>query len=221
MATLSQIISDVALMLPYSTATFTDAVLVGWMNDCIGETWRFGASTSEYMFQQTSGVYEYTMSTDMTFDKIKYVGLSDSTVDTSTCTFTKYTLAGIDDDLESNQYYKARGSTIGDVGLYPTPTTSGYYMKVIYESKPPAYSTGGMSTTIPAINTEYHDLLKHRLCKKLALSGVSGKNPKTDLFALHRDAENEIFGKMRMDYYKRRQQNPKAKWSYKEGWYEG
>lgn len=33
MATLAEIISDVAIMTPYSTAIYTDAVLIRWMND--------------------------------------------------------------------------------------------------------------------------------------------------------------------------------------------
>ena len=220
MATLAEIIADVALMTPYSTVTYTDATLIGWMNQSIAENWRWMASTAEYMFTQTSGVSDYAMSTSMTFDRIKYVGISDSTVDTSTCEFTPYTLAGIDDALDGSKYYKARGSTIGDIGLYPVPTTSGYYMKIIHEVKPPVYSTSD-STTSPNINNEYHDLLKFHCCEKLAMSGLSGKNPNPDLFNLYNGLKRNYLSDIKMNYYQRKQKNPKTKVSYSDGWFVG
>lgn len=214
MATVSSILSDVALRLPHSTVTFTDSVKVGWMNSLQDEIWRYATSTKAYFFQLTSGVTDYAMATDMAFDKIKYVALSNSTVNTSTALYTEYTYVGPQETLGDN-YSKAWGSTIGDI-LLPTPTTSGYFVKVIYENKPVTLTTA--ATDVPSLNSEFHDIYKFRICKNIA---GSGNSPDVELKNNYEAEENEILSKIRMNYYYRKAAKPKSVFSYRENWYQG
>jgi len=214
MATIGSILSDIALRLPHSTATITDAVKIGWMNDLRDEIFKFAASTQEYMFQQTSGVSEYAMSTNMEFDMIKAVYVSDSTVDTSTAKYTLYPYVGPEDDL-GNNYSKARGSTIGDI-LLPTPSTSGVFVKVIYESKLTTLTTS--SSDIPQLNPSFQNIYKFRVMKNIC---QTGNNPDVELANNYQREEDAIMKKIKQDYYLRKSRKPTDTYKRSESWWSG
>ena len=214
MATVGSILSDVALRLPHSTVAFTDSVKVGWMNDLQNEVWRYAASTKAYSFQLTSGVTDYAMATDMAFDKIKYVALSDSTVNTSTALYTEYPYVGPQETL-GNNYSKAWGSTIGDI-LLPIPTTSGYFVKVIYENKPVVLTTS--ATDVPSLNSEFHDIYKFRVMKVIS---QAGNNPDIELANNYQLEEDSMLKKIRMDYHNRNFRKPRDTYRRSEGWSNG
>lgn len=216
MPTVQQILNDVKIRLPYSTDSFTDGTLTGWMNELQNQIWRYCASTEQYTFDTIAGQALYTISDDMKFDKIKSVQISDSTTIDGTEGYNLYTYAGVDDDLDDAQWYKA----LGQIGIYPTPSTAdgaGYRVKITYEPAPTALSTDTL-TAEPDINDEYHDIFKYRLMKVIAQSGNA---PDVELANNFQREENDMMKMIRHDYYKRKQKLPRTQFSYKQNWWNG
>jgi len=216
MPSVQQLLNDVRTRLPASTATFTDGVVIGWMNDTQNEIWRYMASTEVYEFDTIAGQALYNMASDMAVDMVKSLQISNSTTIDGTETYTTYGYAGPDDTLAGNKYYDA----LGQVGLYPVPssdTGAGYNVKVAYESSPVQLSTNTLST-IPSINDEYQDILKWRSLRDIA---GSGNNPDSNLVLYYQGLYDRIYKKIKTDYYKRKAANPRGTYPRSEGWYSG
>jgi len=216
MPSVQQLLNDVRTRLPASTATFTDGVVIGWMNDTQNEIWRYMASTEVYEFETIAGQALYVMASDMEIDMVKSVQVSNSTVIDGTETYATYDYAGPDDTLSGNRFYDA----LGQIGLYPAPssdTGNGYSVKVTYEESPVQLSTNTL-TTIPSVNDEYQDILKWRACRDIA---GSGNNPDTMLISLYQGLYDKLFRRIKMDYNKRKAANPRNTCPRSEGWYNG
>lgn len=215
MPTAQQLLTDVRTRLPASTATFTDGVVVSWFNDCQNEIYRYMASTEIYEFDTIAGQALYNMASDMEIDKIKSVQMSDSTVIDGTEGYVTYEYAGINETLSGNCYYDA----LGQIGLYPVPSTSGsgYKVKIHYEASPVQLSTNTL-TTIPSVNDEYQDILKWRACRDIA---GSGNNPDANLAAYYQGLYDKLFRRIKMDYYKRKSKNPRENYHRSESWWNG
>lgn len=215
MGTVQQLLNDVRVRLPSSTATFTDGVVIGWFNDTQNEIFRYMASTEIYEFDTIAGQALYNLPSDCPFDMLKSVQVSNSTTIDGTETYTTYKYAGPDDELSGSQYYDA----LGQIGIYPTPTSdgAGYNVKITYEASPTQLSTNTLST-VPSINTEYQDILKWRVLKDMA---GSGNNPDTALVAYYQGLYNELYRRIKTDYYKRKHRKPRETWNYKAGWWNG
>jgi len=215
MPTVQQLLTDIRTRLPASTATFTDGVVIGWMNDTQQEIYRYMASTELYEFDTIASQAIYTLPSNCAFDMIKSVQVSDSTVIDGTETYTTYEYAGPDDELTGNQYYDA----LGQIGLYPAPTSdgAGYNVKLTYEASPTQLSTNTLST-VPDINVEYQDILKWRALRDMA---GSGNNPDMALAAYYQGLYNDIYRRIKTDYFKRKHRKPKETWDYRSGWWQG
>ena len=216
MPSVSQLLSDIRTRLPASTDTFTDGVVIGWMNDMQNEIWRYMASTEVYEFDTIAGQALYTLPSDCAFDMIKSVQVSNSTTIDGEEGYTTYEYAGSDDELKGSQYYDA----LNNIGLYPEPSSddgAGYSVKMTYEASPTQLSTNTL-TTIPSINTEYHDILKFRVMKNIAQSGNA---PDVELANNYQREEDAIMRKIGIDYYKRKQKLPRKTWNYQDGWWKG
>ena len=216
MPSVQQLLSDIRIKTPSSTATFTDGVVIGYMNDAQNEIWRYMASTEIYEFTTIAGQALYSMSSDMAIDMIKSLKISNSTVIDGTETYVDYEYAGPDDVLSGNKFYDA----LGLIGIYPVPssdTGSGYSAKITYEAKPVQLSTNTL-TTVPSINDEYHDILKWRACRDIV---GSGNNPDTMLASYYQGLYDKLFRLIKMDYNKRKAANPKTSYPRSEGWYNG
>jgi len=216
MPTVQQILNDIRTRLPCSTATFTDAVLIGWINDTQNEIWRYMASTEIYEFDTIAGQALYTLPSDCAFDMIKSVEVSSSTTIDGTESYVSYEYAGPDDELTGEQYYDA----LGNLGLYPKPSSDsggGYSVKVTYEASPTQLSTGTLSN-VPDINEEYQDILKWRVLRDIA---GSGNNPDTNLVLYYQSLYDETLKKIKMNYYKRKYRKSRENWDYRQGWWDG
>ena len=215
MPSVQQLLSDIRTRLPSSTATFTDGMVIGWMNDIQQEIWRYMASTELYEFDTIASQSLYNLPSNCAFDMIKSVQISNSTVIDGTEGYATYNYAGPDDELSGNKYYDA----LGQIGIYPKPSTSGtgYSVKITYEASPIQLSTNTLAT-VPSINTEYQDILKFRAMKNIAQSGNA---PDVELANNYQREEDSLFNKIKMDYYKRKQRIPRSTWSYKSGWWKG
>lgn len=215
MATLQQILDDIRVRLPMSTATFTDTVIIGWINSAQNEIWRYMASTEMASIDVINGQSVYNMESDMRIDMIKSVQVSDSTTIDGTEEYITYDYCGPDDELSGNQYYDA----LGQIGFYPEFSTSegGKKIKITYEASPVALSTDTL-TTVPSINTEFQDVLKFRAMKNIAQSGNA---PDVELANNYQAEEDSIMKKIKMDYFKRRFRKPRKTWDYRANWYKG
>ena len=215
MPTLQQILDDIKSRLPYSTASFPDSRVIDWINQCQSEVWRYMASTEMYEFDTIASQAIYTLPSNCAFDMIKSIQVSNSTTIDGMEGYTTYEYAGSNDELTGNQYYDA----LGQIGIYPIPTSdgAGYSVKLTYEASPTQLSAGTLST-VPSINTEYQDILKFRAMKNIAQSGNS---PDVELANNYQREEDAIMGKIRIDYYKRKQKLPRKTWNYQDGWWKG
>ncbi len=211
MPTLADIISDINLRLPHSTNSFTDAIKAGWMNQLQYEVWRWLATTNTTSFEATTTSTTYTLSTNIIPDQIKRVRVYDSTGTTGG--YQDYTFADWDSMEGSNWYIKNTG-----FGLYPAVTTT-VNVEITHVPKPADLSATGASTTIPVLDSEFHELYKYRVMKIIAQAGNS---PDIELANNYQALEDEMMGKIKMQYYRKKQAMPAGKpWSYKRGWYNG
>lgn len=216
MPTVQQLLTDVGTRLQYSTSAFTDATVIGWMNDTQNEIWKWMASTDQFQFSTVAGQATYDMASDMRLDRIQSVQVSASTVIDGTEQYLTYSFAGQDDELVGNQYFDA----LGQIGLYPVPSTAngtGYNVKITYEPRPVQLSTGTLST-VPSLDTDYQDILKWRVLRDLCFSG---RDPDTDLGNNYEALYQEILDRIKMDYYRRRQASPRLQRPYNAGWFRG
>ena len=211
--TFLQILNDIDLRYPNTVASSDK---IRWMNDAVREVWQFAATTNLYTTTAVAGRAIYPLSTDMRFEKIKAVFVSDSTARSSTEEWTQYELVGLDDELSGNQYYKAGNG----IGIYPVPTTdeAGRGIKIIYEPMPAMYSSTSDTTSVPAFNPDYVDIIKWRVLRDIAGSGVS---PDVEMVNNFQASYDEVMRKLRMDYYKRWQKNKNRRWDYRSGWWTG
>lgn len=211
--TFLQILNDIDTRYPNQVASSDK---IRWINDTVRETWKWMASTKIYTSTAVDSQAIYPFSTDMRFDKIKTVMVSDSTARSTTELYEEYKPAGMDDELSGDCYYKAGNG----FGLYPVPTTddAGKAIKIIYEPVPPVYSSTTDTTSVPLINIDYADVLKWRPLRDVA---GAGNSPDIEMVNNYQANYNEIMKKIKMDYYKRSAKTPKSRWSYKESWWSG
>jgi hypothetical protein len=216
MPSVQQLLNDIRTRFPASTNTFTDGIVIGWMNDTQNEIWRFMASTEVYETDTVAGQAIYSMASDMRIDMIKSLQISNSTTIDGTEGYITYDYAGPEDELSGNQYYDA----LGQIGIYPVPSTatgSGYKIKISYEASPVQLSTDTLAT-IPSVNAEYQDILKWRALRDIT---GSGNDPNVALENNYQAKYDKIYKKIKMDYYKRKSANPRDTYSYAEGWNKG
>lgn len=216
MPTVQQLLTDVATRLQYSTNSFPDATVIGWMNDTQNEIWKWMSSTDQYQFSTIAGQALYTIPDDMRLDRIQSVQVSDSTVIDGTEGYLTYVFAGQDDELVGNQYFDA----LGEIGLYPVPSTAagtGHSVKITYEPRPVQLSTSTLAT-VPSLDADYQDILKWRVLRDIARSG---RDPDTDLANNYQADYDALFARIKLDYYKRKQAEPKRQLPYNDGWWRG
>lgn len=212
--TIQDLLTEIAADMP---TTQTDAWRIGKISDFLALNWKYMASTSIYTTTLTSGQALYPFSTNMHFEDIKHVLVSDSTVLTSTAIWTDYAPVGVEDELVSQSYFKA----LNAIGLYPVPTSDedDQYLMIIHEPCPPHYGTTTTdSTTILPYAHEFIQAAKSYVKAEIAGSGDA---PDTVLRNNHWSEMQEILAKARMDRYRRQAQNPKDTRSYKSHWWRG
>jgi hypothetical protein len=153
------------------------------------------------------------MSTDMRFDKIKNVFVSDSTARSSTEEYIEYLSIGTDEEFNGSNFYKAGQG----IGVYPTPTSDeeSRAIKVIYETVPPVFSSTTDTTSVPRISNDYAKILQWNTLKEVAGAGHS---PDVEMRNNFESEFQSLLKKLKMDYYKNKQKNSKDKFSYKSGW---
>ena len=211
--TIQNLLDEIALDLP---TTQTDAWRLDKMNDYLSQNWMWFASTSLYTTTLTSDQTVYGFTTDMRFENIKAVLVSDSTVRTSTCLWTEYALAGSADNAQSQTYFKA----LHGIGLYPVPTSDEHanYWGVVYSPSVPHYTTGSLST-VPNVLPDFLSGMKSHVKSEIAKSGAE---PDVDLANNHAADAMEVAREAKMAFYKRRQHDKASRKSdYSKKWWTG
>ncbi len=206
---LTEIAGDIA-------TTQTDVWRLGKISDYLALNWEGMASTCYHTTTLSSGQSVYALTTDMRFENIKQVLVSDSSQRTTTALWTGYSLAGEDDVLESQTYFKAGHG----IGLYPVPTSDEHkdYLTIVYAQQAPHYTSTSDSTTVLAFPERWLLGAKQYVKSEIAKSGDA---PDVALANNHEGDMEATLGKMRMAKYKRDAKHPKEKWDYRKGYYKG
>jgi hypothetical protein len=214
--TVGEVITQVAVEYPYSTAAFTDATLVGWMNEKIGEIWRYSGHVKIFTTNtSTDSKLLYQLPSDCRIDKIRAVLMSDSTAASSTAAWSRYDYVASGDVAAGSQWFDALGGRIGFASVPGSSTDGGYLWGAIYDAVPTKLTTA--STDIIGVNSELgKQALVARLKKKIA---QSGNNPDVEMANNFQSDEYECDRKLRMDYMKRKK--PENQWSYRRGYWRG
>ena len=211
--TVQNLLDEIALDLP---TTQTDAWRCDKFNDYLAQNWKWFASTSLHTTTLTSSKAVYGLTTDMRFENVKAVLVSDSSTLTTTGRWTEYSQAGSDEPLQSLTYFKA----LHGIGLYPVPTSdeNANYFGVVYSPLPPRYSTATL-TTVPNVSPDYlsgmKSWVKAEICK-------TGPEPDVDLANNHMADALETVAKAKLAFYQRKQHDkPNRASSYKKKWWTG
>ena len=211
--TIQNLLDEIAADL---ATTQTDAWRIDKMNDYLLRNWKWFASTKLHTTTLSTGQAVYGLTTDMRFENIKAVLVSDSSTLTTTGLWTEYTLGGSADEAQSQTYFKA----LHGVGLYPVPTSDEHanYWGVLYSPSVPHYSTASLST-VPNVLPDFLSGMKSFVKSEIAKSGAE---PDVDLANNHLADAMEVAGEARLAFYKR-QQHDKAtrKSDYSSKWYRG
>lgn len=213
---MSEVISQVAVEYPYSTVAFTDATLMGWINEKLSEMWRYSAHVKMFTTNTSTDSAQmiYPLPTDCRIDKIRAVLMSDSTKATSTAVWMRYDYVALADGVVGRQYYDALGGRIGFASIPGSSTDGAYLWGAIYDAVPTKVTT---TSDILGVTAEYgRQAVVARLKKKIAQSGSS---PDVEMANNFQADEYEYDRKLRMDYMKRKK--PEKEWSYKRGWWKG
>jgi hypothetical protein len=211
--TFLSILTAVDTELPNAVAS---ADKIRFMNDAVVSVWKWIASTSYTTTSLSSDKAIYALPADARFDKLKEVAVSDSTARSSTELWTLYAPCGEDDTLTGNQYYKAGGG----IGLYPVPTSDDVMKGLMfkYEQMPAAYGSTTDTTSIPDLDLDYVSIINWKTKQRIL---QAGNDPDIDLANNCQYEANELIEKIRMNYYKKKQANPKKRVGYKEGFWNG
>lgn len=210
--TYHSLLSEVDMTLPNAVASSDK---IAWMNDSVKRVWPWVSSTKWYQTTTVADQAIYPMSTDMRFEGIKRVFISDSTARSTTEEYTELELAHEDDTLSGFQYYKAGHG----IGIYPVPSTLDYdnrALNIAYEPIPANYSSTADTTTVLPLHPHYGNLIVFDVCSRVA---KAGNNPDVDLANNYTMEYRELLRDAKRDYYNRHKK--KRTWSYKEGWWNG
>ncbi|MFA4834902.1 MAG: hypothetical protein WC749_02355 [Dehalococcoidia bacterium] len=207
------LLNGIDLELPNAVASSDK---IKWMNDAVRDVYKWVASTNYGSTTLTSAQAIYSLPTDARFDKLKAVMVSDSTARSSTEHWAVYVPCGEDEELSGNQYFKAGGG----VGVFPVPTTddTGKGLLFKYEQVPTAYGSTTDTTSVPDLDLDYVNIIGWKTKQRIARAG---NNPDVELANNLQYEIDELIGKMRMAYYKRKQTVPQKRISYKEGFWNG
>jgi hypothetical protein len=209
---LSEFLTYVNEVLPNRVNSTTIAKFV---NEESRRMWKYMTNIEyDYSLKTSSGIGLYSLPTACQLDALKSVLVSDSTAITSTCLFEAYTYVGSDEELEGNNYY---AGVNGSIGLYPTPTYTGYNIQLEYQERPTIFGYASSdSTTIFNLDRDYLDLIRYRVMSRVAKSGNS---PDVEMGNNYTLEANEIEKKIRLDNAKKKfDANKKNKIGYSEGW---
>jgi hypothetical protein len=99
------------------------------------------------------------------------ISVSQSVTITTSTEWDKFTYAGLNDDIESGNYFMNAGN--GDIAIFkdgePLQTT-GLTIRVFFYKRPTALTS---VSQVPELDTDYHDLLKYKLIQMIASEGHS------------------------------------------------
>ncbi len=210
--TFLSILGDADYRIPNSVSS-TDKIR--WMNQAVRDVWKYTASTRWHSTDTLAGQAIYPLSTNMRFESIKAVYVSDSTARSTTELYEKYEAAGADDDLMGNKFYKAGNG----FGLYPVPTSDEEMraVKFSYEPVPAVYASTNDSTSVPNISNDYVELISYALCRKVALAG---NNPDVSLANNYYEDYKELEREAKFNRA-HRESKQKTRWNYRDGWWKG
>lgn len=208
--TVGDLVSRVAADMP---STQSEAWHVAKVSDFLAQHWQRMASTCLYTTTLSSGQAIYPFTTDMAFENIRQVLVSDSSALSTTAVWTRYDPAGMEDALTPRRYFKAGHG----LGLYPVPTSDehGNYFAILYSPIPPRFASTSDSTTVLPLPYEY--LAACASYVKAEIAG-SGDAPDVALRNNHWLDMQERLARARMDDYRRRTRNIPRRYSYRSGW---
>lgn len=210
--TLGQALAYINELFPNKMNSSTIVTLI---NNEIRRTWKDLTSTNiDDTLTTLSSQAIYSLPTYCDFDMIAKNGIMVATSTgavSSTTVFEEYSYCGPDDELDGNKYYE--GLT-GTFGVYPTPETAGYPIRIKYQERPTLFASSDTSVEFPTAQ-DHVDEIKMRVMSRIAKSGNKpdiglANNYEVDADKLERDR--------RMYQANKRMKEASNKYSYTEGW---
>lgn len=203
--TLQDFVDEVDALFPNQ---FTDAQKVNWLNNFQHQYFEWLTKEAVYEFTTVSSQEAYALpSTDVTFDLINSLYISESTVATisSTSVLQQYSLVGRDN-------YKAAYCFFQDeeeFSLYPIPTAE-YPGKMYYQARPTEFASTTMTATFN-INEDWMDVLLFKVVSRCAQTGLF---PNIDLANNYELQAAEVIKQCKQKKAKQKAQNPVKRWSW-------
>lgn len=210
---LSEVLTEISARLPHS---FTDTQVIKWVNSVMRRYYKYAPKITSVTTQLTSGISRYvTSATDgFAYENLLYVQHYNTTSTIASTDLADYTM------YKRSGLYEAKSDTYtfdssGALGIAPPPTTSGYRIIVTY-AKLPTMLTTDLTTSVPEMSTNYHELLVYGAMNIIAKSGLYhdidvANNAQADFDELLSMAKFETAR------YKKRSHN-KNNISYRDGW---
>lgn len=196
MATLQQLINDIDARLPN---TFTTTQKIGWFNDLQKEIDKDKTNEQIYEFFTVAGQAIYPLPNDCTIELLKYVGIAKDLTDTDRTSFDEYTFKGMNEELDTNNYYDA---TNGLIGFYPAPDTDGYSIRLIYRRKSKEFSESDL-TLVPDLKEKYHNIFKYD-----AMQIIASAMKDSEIANYYEGKKLEIMDLIRKDYMEQKVKVP-------------
>jgi len=205
--TLTNLLNDIDVS---ADNAFTAAQKLIWLNNAIRRLWRYFNDETNCDFDTIADQGVYGIPSDMDFEYINNVFVSDSTTTLSSTTlWTEYKFAGTEDEKTGKSWYR-----YGDkIGLYPAPTETGYHVRIKYD--PRSYKLASTDIEIPNINQDFLDAIKYE-----TMASISGAGSSPDIEARnnYKLEAMDLVRQAQMARAKKKANNPTQRISYKEGW---
>ena len=209
--TLQEMLDYIKEVSPKAVNTTT---VIGYINKEQRKYWDKMTSTTYNDFQLSSGVSYYNLPADCQFEYIRTHGLSvyeTTSAIASSDPYTKYSYAGADEEGYDNSYF--RQST--QLGIYPTPSTSGKYVRLWYQQRPVIFASSGDEAVEFNLDNDWLDFIRYKVMARVA---VTGNNPDTEMKNNYELEADETRKHMLMRKAKEKTKDARIKHSYKEGW---
>lgn len=144
----------------------------------------------QHEFYTVSNQMTYILPSNCHIDNIIKDGVkvaTDLTV-TANTTFDTYEYAGLNDDIDSGNYYGDGGNGTIDLVKDGKPiSTTGYSVRLFFYARPTPLTA---ATDTPDLDSDYHALLKYGLIQSLA---SSGNNPDTEIADYYQRKHDDFF----------------------------
>lgn len=196
MSTIQNLLDRIDLL--YDNA-FTDAQKVEFMNMCQRElSPYFGIVVEDESLSTVEDQDYYTFPAGLTdVSQIIALGIGTSATPTTRYDYVKYEQGSRDDypDVNNSYFQSVDGSGTKKLIINPTPSVTGYPIKIRYRKALTELSTT-VFTASPDFDSNYHDLLVYYAIVKICKTGASPDAPQANMYQQEFDS---LYKKMWLD----------------------